>query len=218
MNIRFKLLLILIMMTAISTCFGQDYQIRTLFNDAGRPGSGGYAGLANKFTTIRGEYANICEVYGGWYVNHRFLIGVSAAALTNNLPVPTEYSTDPRRNTSYQYGQFGLMTEYTLWSDHAVHLSFHVMNGAGFTVQYIRNPDDFRYDYYYSDPPEDLPNDANWFYVSEPGIRLEMNLTRWMRFSPGVSYRFAYNSHAPGLSDDDLKGYNLNLTLKFGKF
>src|SRR5688572_25499438 len=154
MNIRFKLLLIMILMTAASACFGQDHEIRTLFNGPKNHGNGGYAGLANKFTSIRGEYANICEVYGGWYINHRFLIGVSAAAVTNNLPVPREYSTNPHMDMSYQYGQFGLMTEYTLWSERAVHLSFHVMNGAGFTLQYVRDPS-YRNDY--TDEFEDYP-------------------------------------------------------------
>jgi hypothetical protein len=215
MSIRFKLLILFILMFSVSLCFGQDdYQISTLFK-GGHRASGGYGALTNKFTRIKGEYANMAQVYGGWYVNHRFLLGISVAAVTNDIPVAPEFSTMPEVDMSYQYGQFGLMTEYTLWSNKAVHLSFHVMNGAGFTVQYMRHgwEDDDYWDQY-----EDYPHDSNWFFVSEPGVSVEFNVFRWLRFSPGVSYRAAFGSEAKGLSDDDLSGTSLNLTLKFGKF
>src|SRR5262245_41503857 len=137
MNIRFKLLLLLLLLTAVSMCFGQEgYHIQTIFKAPNKHANGGFGAISNKFTRIRGEYANIAEVYGGWYINHRFLLGLEGAAVTNNLPVPAEYSLDPfGGKMSYQYGQFGLMTEYTLWSDWLVHVSFHVVNGAGFTLQ-----------------------------------------------------------------------------------
>lgn len=215
MNIRFKLLLVPMLMLVWSIGYGQDYQIKTLFNGAGHRGSGGYGAIGNKFTTIKGEYANMAEIYGGWYINHRFLLGVSVAAVTNNIPVAPEFSTMPEVEMSYQYGQFGLMTEYTLWSHRAIHLSFQLMNGAGFTVQYLRNP---WQDESYWDDFEQYPHDSNWFFVSEPGVKIEMNIFRWLRFSPGVSYRAAFGSRADGLSDDDLSGTSLNLTLKFGKF
>lgn len=214
-SIRFKLLILFILMFSVSLCFGQaqEYQISTLFK-GGHYASGGYGALTNKFTKINGEYANIAQIYGGWYINHRFLLGVSGAAVTNNIPVAPEHSTVPGIDMSYQYGQFGLMTEYTLWSDRAIHLSFRVMNGAGFTVQYMRKDwDDDDWDQF-----EDYPHDTNWFFVTEPGVSLEINVFRWMRFSPGVSYRAAFGSEAQGLSDDDLSGASLDLTLKFGKF
>jgi hypothetical protein len=214
MSIRFKLLILFMLLFSASLCFGQDYQINTLFR-GGHHASGGYGALTNKFTRIKGEYANMAQVYGGWYINHRFLLGISVAAVTNNIPVAPEFSTLPGVDMSYQYGQFGLMTEYTLWSHKAVHLSFHVMNGAGFTVQYMRHAwdEDDHWDQY-----EDYPHDSNWFFVTEPGVSVEINLLRWLRFSPGISYRAAFGSEAQGLHDDDLSGASLDLTLKFGKF
>ncbi|GAB1446496.1 MAG: hypothetical protein KF860_06140 [Cyclobacteriaceae bacterium] len=60
--------------------------------------------------------------------------------------------------------------------------------------------------------------DENWFFVAEPGVKLEMNVFRWMRFSPGYSYTTVYGSDTAGLSDNDLSGSSFNLTMKFGKF
>ncbi len=213
MKTRYTLILFFVAISQLA--FGQDdYQIKTLFT-TGRHASGGYGALGNKFTRIHGEFANMAEVYGGWYINHKFLLGVEGAAVTNNIRVPQEYSTIPDVDMSYEYGQFGLMTEYTLWSHRAIHFSFHMMNGAGFTVQYNRHKydDSFDWDYDY-----DHPKDENWFFVSEPGVKLEMNVFKWMRFSPGVSYRGVFGSQAPGLSDKDLSGISYNATLKFGRF
>lgn len=210
MSIRFKFLLLLILLGTVFASFGQDYEIKTLIKGPHHRGSGGYGALSNKFTKINGHYANMAEIYGGWYINHRFLLGVSAAAVTNNIPVPAEFSTIPGVDMSYEYGQVGLMTEYTLWSHKAVHLSFHVMNGAGFTVQYQRHPSD---ENHYQDELEE-----NCFFVTEPGVKAEINLLRWLRFSPGISYRAAFGSDAAGLSDGDINGTSVNLTLKIGKF
>jgi hypothetical protein len=211
MNIRFKLLLILLAMMAASASFGQDdHQIRTLFKPSANRASGGYGALTNKFTSIDGQFANMVEVYGGWYINHKFLLGVSAAAVTNDVAVPEEFSSIPGVKMSYEYGQVGMMLEYVFWSNRAVHFSLHSFNGAGFVVQYEREHlDDYNYDH---------PHHANWMFVTEPGIKVEMNVFRWMRFSPGISYRAVFNSDAPGLSDDALSGISTNLTLKFGKF
>lgn len=192
--------------------FAQDNEIQTVFKTSGK-GSGGYGAITNKFTTINGDFMNLAGVYGGWYVNHKFLLGVSAAAATNDVPVPTQYSVDPTRNMSYEYGQFGLITEYVIGSNKPVHFAFNLFSGAGFTVQYERHGwHDEDYDWH-----EDK-RDENWFFVAEPGVQVEVNLFKWMRFSPGVSYRAAFGSDARGLSDSDLSNITYNATLKFGKF
>jgi hypothetical protein len=114
---------------------------------------------------------------------------------------------------SYEYGQVGLVTEYVLGSNKTFHVAFNLFSGAGFTVQYERygwNNDDFDFD------QQDI--DENWFFVAEPGVQLEINLLKWMRFSPGISYRAAFGSDAAGLSDNALSDITYSATLKFGKF
>jgi hypothetical protein len=206
------LALILVSTMISSQLLAQDGEIQTVFR--GSRGSGGYGALSNKFTTINGEYANMAEIYGGWFINKRFLLGVGGAAVTNNLRVPQQYRTLPDVDMSYEYGQFGLVTEYVFGSNKAFHVNFTMMTGAGFTVQYIRHHwDDYRDDYY-----NDYNHDENFFFVMEPGVQLEVNILKWMRFSPGVSYRRTFGSDARGLSDTDLSNVSYNLTLKFGKF
>jgi hypothetical protein len=193
------------------TAHGQE--IQTVFRN-NHSGNGGYGALTNKFTTINGEFANLCGIYGGWYINHKFLLGVGAAALTNDIRVPEQYSVNKDIPMSYEYGQVGLVTEYVLGSNKVVHVAFNLFTGAGFTVQYNRDGDD---DWEW-DGDDEEKHDENWFFVAEPGVQVEVNLTRWMRFSPGVSYRIASGSEAPGLSDANLSDLSYNLTLKFGRF
>ena len=210
-----KLTLLLFIITS-HAALGQDYEIRTLFKSPANRASGGYGAVVNKLTAINGEFANMVEAYGGWYINHRFLLGAGGASVTNNLPVPEEFSVAPGENMSFQYVQFGLMLEYTLWSHRAVHFAFHTFNGPGLTVQYRRfgwDDDDYPWHDF-----EDHQHAPNWFFVTEPGVKVEFNLFKWMRLSPGISYRAVFNSTASGLTDKDLSGTSVNLALKFGKF
>jgi hypothetical protein len=190
-----------------------DDAVQSLFK-GGKGSSGGYGTITNKFTTIRGEYANVVGVYGGWYINHSFLLGIGGAALTNDIAVPLEHRTDPLKDLSYMYGQVGMVTEYAIASNKTLHVAFNLFSGAGFTIQYERynwHHDDHEFDW-------DENRDEGWFFVVEPGVQVEVNVFKWMRFSPGVSYRAAFDSHARGLSDSALSDISYNATLKFGKF
>jgi hypothetical protein len=138
------------------------------------------------------------------------MIGLEVAAVTNNIRVPQEFSVDPDRSLSYEYGQGGLRAEYIMNSGKPVHLAFHLFAGTGFTVQYDR--------YAWDDHDRLHNNRSNWFFVTEPGVQLEMNVFKWMRFSPGVSYRAAFGSDAPDMTDKDLSNISYNATLKFGRF
>jgi len=188
-----------------------DYHINTVFKNYGKR-SGGYGAIGNKFTTIDGQFANMVDVYGGWYINHWFLLGIGASATTNNINVDPQYAAIPGIDMTYQYGQFGLMTEYVIANHRAVHVAFQMFAGTGFTLQYDR------YGWQNNDWQRDRTYDENWFMVAEPGVQVEINILRWMRLSPGVSYRQVFNSDAAGLSDSKLSAPSFNVSLKFGKF
>jgi hypothetical protein len=194
---------------------GEGYHIKTIFSNNGPRSSGGYIAFSNKLTAINGDYANLVEMYGGWYIGHRFLIGVGGAATTNYIPVPMEYSVNPNGRMTYEYAQAGLMTEYVIASDRAIHVAFQLFAGAGFTMQYDWHA--WAHDSYWN-TYEDYDHNENFFAVAEPGVKVEVNVFRWLRFSPGISYRLAYGSDGIGLPDSAIEGTSVNLTLKIGKF
>lgn len=209
MKTRLLLTHLLIALIAFSTA---AQEVQSIFSE-GRD-TGGYGALSNKFTYIGGEFANLCEVYGGVFINRRWMVGMSFAGSTNDIKVPLEYSVDPVNPMTYQYGQGGLVVERVFNSNRPVHFVLSMFSGVGFSAQYNRNE---WYDYNYNSNSSSLHNE-NWFYVLEPGAQLEMNLFRWMRLSPGVSYRKTYGSDGLGLSDTSLSDWTYNITLKFGGF
>ncbi len=142
------------------------------------------------------------------------MLGLAFAGTTNNLRVPSAYSVDPINTMTYQYSQGGLKLERVFGSNRSIHFVINMFSGVGFTAQYDRNQ---WYDYNSNTQTNPL-HDENWFYVLEPGAQLEMNLFRWMRLSPGVSYRQTYGSNGLGLSDTGLSDWTYNITLKFGGF
>lgn len=211
MRQQFTFVALIMLFLGSQSLFAQE--IQTLFKKSGIRKSGGYASIGNQFTTINGDFANMPSIYGGWFINRKFLVGLGMAATTNHIPVPLQYSENPLRKMTYQYGQFGLMTEYVAASSRLIHLNFNLLTGAGFALQYDRqniNEWDFGND------KEDTC--ADFFFVMEPGIQVEFNLLKWMRFSPGVSYRRAFGSNVAGLSDRTLSNVSYNVSLKFGKF
>ena len=193
--------------------YAQEEGPQTIFNKDGQMAHGGYGTITNKFTMIDGKFANMVGIYGGWFINRRLMLGIGAAATTNDIRVPAQFSVLPEENMSYEYGQVGLQTEYVVASNKPIHVCFQLLTGAGFTVQYQRFFEGEDYQGY-----RPYHHDDNWFFIAEPGVQVELNLLRWMRFSPGVSYRIAYGSEAQGLADADISGASVNLTLKFGKF
>lgn len=184
--------------------------IQTIFKSSRTTG---YGAITNKFTSIRGEYANMVGVYGGVFIDRRVMIGVGGFATTNNITVPAEFSSRPGVPMSYGFVQTGLMTEYVVGSNKPVHLVLSMFAGAGFSFQYENwtSPD---YDWNQSHGIYD----QQWFFVLEPGAQLEINMFKWMRLSPGISYRGAFNSDGLGLSDSNMSDISYNVTLKFGKF
>ncbi|WP_031527989.1 hypothetical protein [Dyadobacter crusticola] len=208
------LLAIILYAAASHQAAAQDNQ--TIFKNSGIHRSGGYVALSNKFTRINGSFASMSELYGGWFINRKLMLGVGGAATTNHIPVPRVDQNFSANRMSCLYGQFGLMTEYVVASTRKVHVNVNLLTGSGFTLQYDRFDDDDFWDDDWNDYDSD--GDARFFFVMEPGVQVEFNLLKWMRFSPGVSYRQTFNAKGNGLSDKDLSNISYNLTLKFGIF
>ena len=56
------------------------------------------------------------------------------------------------------------------------------------------------------------------FAVVEPGLELELNVSKNVRLNFGASYRLIQGSNLRGVTDSDLSGFAGNVTVKIGKF
>ena len=161
--------------------------------------SGGYGGPVIKISQINGETAVLMGGYGGWLINHTFLVGGGFFGLTNEIEAPIT-----GEKYYFDLGYSGLVLEYINNSHKLVHYSVGTLIGAG-EVEYDSKTSKEDYD-------------SDTIFVVEPGINLELNVTSSFRLGFGVSYRYVSGVRLEGINDEDLSGATANLTLKFGSF
>ena len=170
--------------------------------------SGGYGGLEVKFGEINGEWEVFVGGRGGWIINHQFVLGGAGYGLTTHGET-TPGIVFPYYNIDrFEMGYGGVLLAYIVNSDKLIHLNIETLIGGGGISQYTG---DNTYPYY-----EQLESDA--FFIAEPGINFELNISKRLRFATGASYRFTSGVEYLNLEDADISGPSINLMLKFGKF
>jgi hypothetical protein len=165
--------------------------------------SGGFGGPAVKVTTLNGETAVLVGGRGGWIINHSFVLGGAGYGLVTN--VNTKITDSVHQFIEMGYG--GLDLEYIASSNDLIHLSIGLLIGGG-GISY-KDEDDDRFDNHRS---------MKGFFVLEPSVHANLNVTHFFRIAGGVSYRYVNGLKSPLSTNTDLSGPSAVLTLKFGKF
>jgi hypothetical protein len=213
----------------------QEEEMKLLFHKKDKPetekqkiDNGGYGSINAGWTRIDGKDAIVLGARVAWIANHHFSLGLAGRGFFNNLSSDTYY--DPGYNANYDPtyslsgGYGGIFFEPIIAPMSPVHVSFPILIGAGGVTttpanwKYI----DFNNYYYYN-------TDA--YFVLEPGVDLEFNITKFFRIALGGSYRYTsdiYLQHKylneldetvyENISNDALRGFNLDISLKFGWF
>ncbi len=193
-----KITLLLLILFAVNT-FAQE---ETLLGN-GIIKHGGFGAVVVKFTKVNGEFGLLVGGRGGWIINSTFSIGGGGYGLTNQIQ-SNEIIQGKFRNLQLGYG--GLELEYIFASDKVIHASIFTLIGAG-AVSYGSFEDWSNFDFAKDE-----------FFVAEPAVNIELNITSWFRINSGVSYRFISGVEFGTVSDSDLSGLSGNLTFKFGSF
>ena len=60
------------------------------------------------------------------------------------------------------------------------------------------------------------PDDS--FFVMQPEVTVETNITSWFRAGIGASYRYTNGAKLDGVKDSTLSGMNALVMLRFGRF
>lgn len=170
---------------------------------------GGYGALVFKFTSINSEFAILVGARGGWIINHTFSLGIAGYGLANNVH---SQSIGPYGERFVNMGYGGLDLEFILDSDRLVHISFHTLIGAG-GLGFRR-----AWDEDWNGGPFAGNQHYNAFFVAEPGVNVDLNVTSWFRFSAGMSYRVISGVASSVATNSSLKGPGGMLTLRFGSF
>lgn len=186
-------------------------EMKTLFG--GEYHTGGYFAINFKGHNYFGEDVLILGTKWVGVMNRTLGIGFEANAMLPSLEVvdidlmhlPDESAMRPVTG----YG--GLLIEPIILSNQPIHITFPVLLGAGW-VGYFR---DWNEELQVGE--KSLLDDAV-FFVFEPGVNVELNLTRHTRLGLGVSYRTTDNFELESTSPRAFNGINLNMMLKFGRF
>jgi hypothetical protein len=200
-------------------CNAQDNEINTIFS-SGIEHHGGYGAFEMKLCP-GSDYAIWTGIRGGWIVNRTFSIGGAAYGL-----LPTKTSSNiidgVERQSRHTGGYGGLFFEYINSSNKMIHFTGNLMLGFGALTshEYYGNTlieyDDDRY-------PVAI------FAVIEPGVTVDVNVSKYFRMGIGVSYKVApyFDAmywHDPKsitteiLDKKELSGLAINIAFKFGKF
>jgi len=172
--------------------------------------SGGFGAPVLKVSAVDGQTALFVGGRGGWVINKTFVIGGGGYGLVTYTPVTG------LKGTSLQVGYGGGELEYILASDEAVHASLMMLIGAGGAQMRIDSLGGGM------DHWERGSLASTTFFVFEPQVNIEMNLTQWFRVGAGISYRYTNGANmsvqGSTINDASLRGVAGVLTLKFGVY
>ena len=185
-----------------------NQEINTVFKREKRDGF--YGSLATGYSPIDDKNGIVFTSRGGWIMDHWFAFGVAGTGFVNNIDnLDAYYYNSSSTSTDYSLagGYGGLFVEPMLFPLKPVHLTFPVVFGVGAATRFN--------DYYYY---ADYYNDADFFYVVEPGVELEFNFTRWMRIALYGTYRYTSDINIENISKSALRNYSAGIDVKIGLF
>lgn len=164
--------------------------------------SGGFGGPVVKFTQINDEFAVLVGGRGGWIMNHTFILGGGGYGLVNEIDTKYTYEGELLQ---LMMGYGGLEMEYVNSSNSLVHFSVYLLLGAG-GLSY-REFDD-----------RHSPEITDEFWIAEPAVNVNLNISSFFRISAGVGYRLITDVDLGDLTNSDIAGLSGILTFRFGKF
>lgn len=178
---------------------------------------GGYGAPYLGYTSV-GKYNTFTAGgKGAWIMDHNLALGIAGNGfITEN----TQNAFNKEKDAFIAGGYGGFLIEPIFYANKPVHFSVPLIIGGG-AVTYVHET--FPYDEYH-DYEADI---YDTFFVFEPGIELEMNMTTFFRIAIGLSYRFTSNidlstdmlgNNIEILGEKDMNQFVARLVFKFGKF
>lgn len=208
MNKQLFTVLITIMVCSAGQVSAQEMQ--TLFDDDLTHGA--FGGPIVKFDNINDEFGFWVGGRGGWIINfgdmHAVSLGGGGYGLTTNHEAPSPEDVDINSDADELFattGYGGFILEYTNRSYQLVHMTANTLIGAGGLMIRERHF-------------EDVDEVPEAYFVFEPGLNAELNVTSFFRIAAGFNYRLTSGINKAGFRDSDFSGANATLTLKFGYF
>lgn len=200
-----KVLLLIFIACQIGAIQAQDDsdEMKTIFSRKSE--IRGFGSFDLKLTDFNEDKALFIGGHGGVILNKKFIFGGGGYGLSTSN---TFELGDGTEKLELFGGYGGIMLGYIIAPSEIIHISFPVLLGAGgVEVAPIING-------------ERSILERSAFFVVEPNVEIEINMTRFMRLAVGGGYRLVQGSDLDigNISDDDLSSWTAGVSFKFGKF
>jgi hypothetical protein len=194
--------------TPVNSMAQPNESLRTLCD--GKLNFGGFGGPVLSFTRVKGEMGVLMGGRGACIINHHFTLGGGGYGLANFIRVQDDL-TGTKRYLQMGYG--GPEVGYIFYPANVANVSANVLIGGGAASR--------QYGVMRAQAPansQDPAFDIFPFYVVEPAVFANLNVTRILRVSLGVKYRYVDGLEADWISNKDLRGFAGSIAVMFGKF
>ena len=172
--------------------------------------SGAFGAVMFKASEFKDKTFAMMGLRGGWIINRSVAIGIEAQGIIPSAKFEN-INPDPDEKAILLGGYGGLFIEPVLFSNNVIHITFPIASGAGWLGYHEDWEDDsIRRN-------NELIDDDVFWYV-EPGVGMEINVTRHFRMNFGVTKRFTQDLELVDTKNKDFNNLNYSLTLKIGKF
>ncbi len=168
---------------------------------------GGYGAPIFGVTSVNGQPTYLRGTRGAWVIkfdNTRSINLGLASYRTRTHFDPVGWNEtgldEPELRTNYS----GFEIEYVHNTHRLFHYSLQTLIGSG-TVRF-------------DDRDLELDKTRDSYFVLQPGVNINLNVTNWFRLSGGFFYRYAGNVNLEGTSNSDLSGLASFFSLRFGRF
>jgi len=195
----------------VDTYDPQDDKVKSLLgkgNDLN-----GFGATDLKIGDFAGERALLAGAYGGFIINRRYLFGLAGYGLVTNVEFDGEIPNQGTQKPLNLYGGYGgVLVGITIAPRELIHISMPIVFGAGaFEVSdndfFVNNPAD-----------SEFTVESSVFFVVEPGLQLEFNITKYFRIGTGATYRYITGTELLNVADKDLSGFGGIVSFRFGRF
>lgn len=160
-------------------------------------------GFDFKINSIQGKPGTLAGIYGGTLINNSTILALTIAS---NIGHP---------NVNYSY--IGLWSQYTYKPYQLIHFSGQLLLALGTTKDYNKPK---------TSTMDNFGNTSGpGFYIIEPGVLTEINLSEKFRLGVGVNYRLSLGLDSNNIlisktkvSNEDMSGINFVINLKIGLY
>lgn len=184
---------------------GRDSDIQSLLHRDNELSAMGMVDF--KFTELIDTKALLLGAKAGMIINKRFLFGLGGYGIASNV----QFGSGPNGGQPLQlYGGYaGMLLGGVIAPEQVVHLSIPILLGAGGVEVSDAH-------YFPSFADSEFTIDRSAFFVVEPGLDIEVNVTRTLRVGIGASYRWVSGADLTTLSDADLTDWSGNFSIRLG--